>query len=621
MARPQSIKESLPGAWGIVRYFSPYIRKQRGLIAGSTFTLFAEVALRALEPLPLKFVFDYVIAPQAGRGALNFATLQTLDPATLLTFAALAVVALIGLRAVAAYLSTVGFALVGNHVLTEVRTDLYRHLQCLSLSFHNRARGGDLLVRVISDIGMLRDIAVTALLPLAANVLILFCMSGLMFWFNWKLAALALVTVPLFWLFTLRITGQIQKVSREQRKREGAMASTAAESMGAIRVVQALSLEETFAGAFSSQNKKSLKEGVKGSRLSASLERTVDVLIAIATALVLWYGAQLVLRGEMTAGDLLVFLAYLKNAFKPVQDFAKYTGRIAKATAAGERIIELFKQTPDVRDLPGAVTAPALRGAVTFESVNFSYEPGHLMLKGVDLDVKPGKRVAIVGPSGNGKSTLVNLILRLYDPESGRILIDGRDIREYTLESLRTQIGIVLQDSVLFAASVRDNIAYGAAEATPEEIEAAARMANAHDFIEQMPEGYDTILGERGATLSAGQRQRIAIARAAVRRAPILILDEPTTGLDGENERLVMQALDRLAEGKTTFLISHALRHALTSDIIIYVENGRIVEHGTHAELMCAGTRYAALYKLQENAFTSYEESNVKQEVLDALIA
>ncbi|HXG85628.1 MAG TPA: ABC transporter ATP-binding protein, partial [Pyrinomonadaceae bacterium] len=385
--------------------------------------------------------------------------------------------------------------------------------------------------------------------------------------------------------------------------------------------VQALSLEETFAGAFSSQNKKSPKEGVKGSRLSASLERAVDVLIAVATALVLWYGAQLVLRGEMTAGDLLVFLAYLKNAFKPVQDFAKYTGRIAKATAAGERIIELFKQTPDVKDLPGAVTAPALRGAVRFESVNFSYESGRLMLKDVDLDVKPGERVAIVGPSGNGKSTLVNLILRLYDPESGRILIDGRDIREYTLDSLRTQIGIVLQDSVLFAASVRDNIAYGAADATPEEIEAAARMANAHDFIEQMPEGYDTILGERGATLSAGQRQRIAIARAAVRRAAILILDEPTTGLDGENERLVMQALDRLATGKTTFLISHALRHALTSDIIIYVENGRIVERGTHTELMQKSGHYAALYKLQENAHTSHDKSELEREELNALVA
>lgn len=617
MGRPQSIRESLPGVRHIVRHFAPYIRKQRGLIAGSTLALFAEVFLRALEPLPLKFVFDYVIAPKEGRAALNLPVIGTLDAATLLTVSAFAVVSVIGLRALMAYLNTVGFALVGNRVLTEVRGDLYRHLQCLSLSFHNRARGGDLLVRVIGDIGMLRDITVTALLPLAANVMILAAMSALMFWLNWKLAALALATVPLFWLFTARITKKIQTVSRDQRKREGAMASTASESIGAIRVVQALSLEETFAGAFSSHNKKSLKEGVKSSRLTASLERTVDVLIAIATALVLWFGARLTLRGELTPGDLLVFLAYLKNAFKPVQDFAKYTGRIAKATAAGERIVELFERKPEVRDLPEAIPSSVFRGDVKFESVTFSYETGHTILKGINLDVPAGHRVAIVGPSGNGKSTLVNLVLRLYDPESGRVLIDGRDIREYTIESLRSQIGVVLQDSILFAASVRDNIAYGASEATEEEIERAARLANAHDFIEQMPEGYDTILGERGVTLSAGQRQRIAIARAAVRKAPILILDEPTTGLDGENERLVMQALDRLSKGKTTFLITHALSHAVSSDIAVYIEGGRILECGSHSELLRAGGRYAALYRLQESVTTNH----INQEVFDALTA
>ncbi len=620
MARPETVQESIPGIWRIIQHFAPYLRKQRLLIAGSTFALFVEVALRALEPLPLKFVFDYVIAPKEGRGKLDFVFIKSLDPATLLTFAALAVVAVIGLRAVASYLNTVGFALVGNYVLTQARSDLYRHLQRLSLSFHNQARGGDLLVRVISDIGMLRDITVTAMLPLVANVLILGGMAALMFWLNWKLAALALCTVPLFWLFTVRITGRIQAVSRDQRKREGAMASTAAESMSAIRVVQALSLEKFFSRAFSKQNKKSLKEGAKATRLSASLERTVDVLIAGATALVLWYGAHLALRGEITAGDLLVFLAYMKNAFKPVQDFAKYTGRIAKASAAGERVIDLFNQIPEVSDLPGAIEAPALSGAVKFESVGFSYEPEQPMLKDVELDVLPGQSVAIAGPSGNGKSTLVNLILRLYDPDSGRILIDGRDIREYTIESLRSQIGVVMQDSILFAASVRENISYGAPDVTPEEIEQAAQMANAHDFIEQMPDGYDTILGERGVTLSGGEKQRIAIARAAVRRAPILILDEPTTGLDSENEHLVMQALERLAEGRTTFLITHALRRAMASDIIIYIEDGRILERGTHTELLNAGGRYAALYELQETV-EEYDNSGIREEELDALAA
>ena len=543
----------------IIRYFAPYISRHRGLVAGSFVALFTEVAMRALEPLPLKFVFDYIIAPKQGRSNI-FISDQAIEPATLLLIAAVGVVAVIGIRAIASYLNTVGFALVGNRVLTEVRADLYRHIQCLSLSFHNRARGGDLLVRVMSDIGMLRDIAVTALLPLAANVLILVAMTALMIWINWKLALLALATTPLFWLFTLRITKRIRVASRDQRKREGAMASTAAESISAIRVVQALSLERTFAGVFSNQNEKSLKEGVKASRLAASLERTVDVLIAVATALVLWYGAGLVMRSELSAGDLLVFLAYLKNAFKPVQDFAKYSGRIAKASAAGERIMELFERTPDIRDLPGARPAPAFSGEVSFTDVAFGYESGRQVLTDINLIVRPGQGVAVVGQSGIGKSTLLNLVLRLYDPTRGHVSIDGHDIREYTLESLRSQIGVVLQDTILFAASIRENIAFGRPGASTAEIEAAARLANAYDFIERMPDGFETVIGERGVTLSAGQRQRIAIARAAVRNVPILILDEPTTGLDAENERTILQALERLAEGKTTFLVTHALR-------------------------------------------------------------
>jgi ATP-binding cassette subfamily B protein len=320
--------------------------------------------------------------------------------------------------------------------------------------------------------------------------------------------------------------------------------------------VQALSLEAALEQAFSSQNAKNLSEGVKGKQLAAGLGRTVDVLTAVGTAFVLWYGARLVLSGVLTPGELLVFIAYLKNAFKPMRDLAKYTGRIAQATASGERV----------------------------------------------LDVHPGQQVALVGPSGSGKSTLVSLLLRLYDPQEGRVMIDGRDIRDYTLESLRTQIGIVLQESMLFAVSTRDNIAYGWLNATDAEIKAAARLANAHDFITALPEGYDTILGERGATLSGGERQRIAIARAAVRRAPLLVFDEPTTGLDRENERVVSEALERLTEGRTTFLIAHNLRTVEQADLILYLERGRIVERGTHAELMRANGRYAAMYALQASS-------------------
>jgi ATP-binding cassette subfamily B protein len=274
-------------------------------------------------------------------------------------------------------------------------------------------------------------------------------------------------------------------------------------------------------------------------------------------------------------------------------------GQIAKATASGERVIDILDYEPNVRDLPGAKKAHPFFGAVRFEQVTFGYEPSKDILKDLNFVVQPGQQVALVGPSGSGKSTLVSLILRLYDPVEGRILIDGQDLREYTLDSLRQQISVVLQESVLFAVSVRDNIAYGRLGATDKEVEKAARLANAHDFIMELPEGYDTILGERGATLSGGQRQRIAIARAAIRHAPIVILDEPTTGLDNASDRAVTAALDRLTQGRTTFLISHNLRTVEHADLILYVEGGSILERGTHTELVRLGGRYATLYQLQ----------------------
>jgi ATP-binding cassette subfamily B protein len=454
-------------------------------------------------------------------------------------------------------------------------------------------------------VGLLQEITVTALLPLLANCLILVGMVSIMFWLNVQLALLALGMIPLFWFSTIRLTRRIREVSQQQRRREGAMASTASESMTAIKIVQALSLQNHFASAFTGQNKKNLKEGVKAKRLAANLERTVDVLIGAATALVLWRGAELVLSNALTPGDLLVFLSYLKNAFKPLRNFAKYTGRLAKASAAGDRILDLLDQTPEVYDLPDAVVAHPFEGTVQFRDVGFDYESGHPALQNIDFMVKAGQKVAIVGHSGSGKSTLANLMLRLYDPNQGSILIDGQDIRHYTLESLRSQISVVLQDSLLFAASVWDNIAYGCPNSTQEEVIKAAKLANAHDFILHLPQGYDTVLGERGVTLSGGQRQRIAIARAAIRQAPILILDEPTTGLDKGNEQEVLEALHRLAQGCTTFLIVHDLELAASADFILYIEKGYLLEQGTHKQLMELNDRYATLYRLQ-----SREENN-----------
>lgn len=599
MGRPQSLRAALPGLGRLARRLWPYIRRERRLIVLSMIALYVDVGLRLLEPWPLKFVLDGVIATARGKTFSKFHVLKHLDPGTLLVLSVIAVVVFAALRALAAYFNTVGLALAGNRVMTTVRNELFNQLQRLSLSFHTRARSGDLIIRVMGDISFLQDIAVTSLVPMLANLLTLVGMAAVMLWVNPPLALLAFATAPLFWLSTIRLSRRIQDTARRQRQQEGAMAATAAESIGAVKVVHALSLEGTFAGAFSRQSRKSLATGVVGARLSASLERTVDVLIAIATALVLWVGARQAMQGAMTGGDLIVFLAYLRNAFRPVKDFAKYTGRMAKASAAGDRVIDILDRTPDVRDLPGAVPAPALRGATTFEGVDFAYEAGHPALERIDCIVEPGQHVAVVGPSGSGKSTMVSLIMRLYDPTAGRVLIDGRDIRDYTLSSLRAQLGVVLQDSLLFATTIRENIAHGAPGATPEAIEAAARLANAHAFIEALPQGYDTVVGERGVTLSNGQRQRIAIARTAIRQAPLLILDEPTVGLDGENERAVIEALERLAEGRTTFLITHDLRFAAHADVILYLSAGRICERGTPDDLLRAGGVYATLYRLQ----------------------
>ena len=601
MARSSTLHEALPGIWRICGRFKAHIARHRRLVAGSAAALVAELGLRLLEPWPLKVVFDRVLMPSRAQ-RVDVPLLDRLEPLTVVTVAAVGVVAVVGLRALAAYGHTVGFALVGSRVLTDVRTTLYRHLQILSLSYHAKARTGDLVVRMIGDVGVLQDVFVTALIPLVTNAVLLIAMLGLMFWMEWHLGFLAIAVLPLMWLSATRLGGRIRDASRQQRRREGAMAAAAAESIGSIKAVQALSLEDAFVNHFSSQNLKSLREGIRAKRLSARLERTVDVLIACATALVLWYGAGLVLQGRITPGDLLVFLAYLKNAFKPAQDLAKYTARIAKASAAAERVLDVLDRTPEIRDLPGARPAPPFLGRIAFRRVGFEYERGRATLQDIDVDLAPGQRLAIVGPSGAGKSTLASLVLRLYDPTTGAVEIDGQDIRHYTLESLRAQVSVVLQETLLFAASVRDNIAYGSLDATDAEIERAARLANAYDFIIALPQGFDTALGERGVTLSAGQRQRLAIARAAVRKAPLLLFDEPTTGLDRENEQIVADALDRLSAGRTSVLVTHNLRHAVDADLILYVEDGRVFERGTHAELMVVRGRYAALYALQSKA-------------------
>jgi len=520
----------------IFSHFMPQIRPQSRLIAISFLALIAETVFRLLEPWPLKFIFDEIIYKGFQVESLKVPFLDNLNSIGLLTVLAFSLVAIAVLKGTMAYVSTAGMAVAATRIMSEVRANLYSHLQSLSLSFHHQAKTGDLITRVTYDVERLREVIVIAALPLLTKVLTMAGMLYVMTWLNIQLALIAIAIFPLFLITTAVMSKKIHKVAKKQRKREGAMAANAAEAMGAIKVVQALSLQSLLERSFAKQNQKSLNESAQTQKLKAGQERTVEILVAIATSIVLWRGVQLVMVGTVTPGDLLVFITYLKVAFKPMRQLAKYTGQIAKAIASGDRIVSLLEIAPEVKNTPWAFPARPFRGVIEFHDVSFAYKQEENTLQNISLRALPGQKIALVGASGGGKSTLVSLLLRLYDPQQGQILIDGNDIKDYTLESLRSQISIVLQESILFAASIRDNIAYGCVNATEKEIIMAARLANAHDFITKLPDGYDTVVGERGGPLSGGQRQRIAIARAAIRNAPIVVLDEPTVGLDNHSD-------------------------------------------------------------------------------------
>lgn len=609
MARKQKsvpLTKLLPSMAANIHRYRPQLAAQKTLIVLSLASLLLATMARVFEPWPLKFIFDMILIPGKQDSATAFLASHAEraglgDPRSLLLVIVAALVVVVGVRAFMTYLSQVAMAVASTRIVTEIRAKLFSHLQKLSLAYHYKAKSGDLITRFTYDVNRLREVTSMALIPLLANLLTVVGMVTIMLWLNTELSLFILAVIPLFFLSSLHFSTRIKNVVRIQREQDGAVAAAAAESIGAIKIVQALSLSGITEKAFSKHNKKSLKQGAKAQKLGASLERNVEILLAAATAVILWRGAHLVLDGAITAGTLLVFTSYLAQTFRPMRQSAKYLTQISKALASADRVGEILETLPDITERPDAIAAKDIAGAVCFENVSFNYEKRKPALTNFTLTLSPGERVALVGPSGAGKSTVLSLMLRLYDPQKGQILLDGRNLKDFTLDSLRKQMSIVLQDSVLFAVSIRDNITYGRLDATEEEIYSAARLANAHQFIMELPHGYDTVIGERGADLSGGQRQRIALARAVVRNAPIMILDEPTTGLDKTNEKEVLGALLQCTQGVTSIMVSHDLHAARSFDRICYIADGCITESGTHNQLYDAKGSYWALYTQQAN--------------------
>jgi subfamily B ATP-binding cassette protein MsbA len=554
-----------------------------------------------LEPWPLKIIFDYVLGSKRMPEWMATLINSSLGDGKLaiLNFAALAVITIAVGGAISSYTEKYLTTSVGQWIMHDLRRMVYHHIQRLSLAYHDQKRTGDLISRVTSDIDAIQNLISTVLLGLIVNILTLIGMIVVMLYLNWKFTLIALSIAPLLFLAVYSFTRRIKQASRAVRKKEGEVVSVLQEVLSSIRVVQAFTREDYEQRRFEQESLESVEMALRARSLKAKLPPIVEIIVALGTCLVVWYGARLVVTGQLSSGALLVFFLYLGKMYKPMRELSKMTDTISKAVVGFERIREVLETELLVRNMPGARIAPRFKGEIEFEHVSFGYESERQILKDISLKIEPGQMAALVGPTGAGKTTIISLIPRFYDPLSGCVKIDGLDVRGLKLKSLRQQISFVLQESLLFRAPVWQNIAYGKPEATRDEIIRAARLANAHEFIEKMQEGYDTMIGERGVTLSGGQRQRIAIARAIIRNSPILILDEPSSGLDAASEELVFDALNRLMEGKTSIVIAHRLATIRRADVIFVVNDGRVVESGTHRELIARSGLYAEFYEIQ----------------------
>jgi ABC-type multidrug transport system fused ATPase/permease subunit len=589
------------------------IRPYRGTLVIILIAMLVQTAMSVAGPWPLKIILDNVVgthklSPEMthllgpllrGEGKMKIAEAAAI---------AAVVIALIG--ATMSYIANYFTTSVGQWVANDLRVKTYHHLQQLSLQYYDTHETGTLLSTVTADVQTIQGFASSSTLGIVVDMFTIIAMLIVMLWLNWDFTLIAVAITPFMLLLVSRFKKTVKKATHEVRKEQSKIVAVVEQGLQSMRVTKAFGRQELAEAQLAEVSQATVKASLKARRIKAMLSPIVAVTVSLCTAFVLYRGSSLILAGVMTAGGLTVFLSYLNKFFKPVQDLATMTNTIAQAAVGVDRIRAILEADTIIPQRPDARDPQTLKGEIEFQNVAFSYNHEAKVLTDVSFNIKAGQMVGVVGPTGCGKSTIVSLIPRFYDPTGGSVKIDGVDLRDYKFLALRDQIGYVLQETILFAGSVRDNIAYGRKDVTEAQILEAAKLANADEFIQRMPHGYDTMVGERGDTLSGGQRQRIGIARAIVRNNPILILDEPTAALDTESEQLVMEALERLMKGRTVITIAHRLSTIRDADKIIVLKGGVVAEEGTHDELLASNGVYAELYKIQFSSPPSASPAN-----------
>jgi ATP-binding cassette subfamily B protein/subfamily B ATP-binding cassette protein MsbA len=574
------------------RRVSGYLWPHRGRILWALGQVCLTSALELLKPWPIKLIIDSVLGgkPMPIGFGLGFST------GALLLTACIALVVIYAALGAITVLTNYTTISIGQRMVRALRSDLYAHLHRLSMAFHSRAQAGDLLYRVTADTFALQSLTMNCLFPATTAIVLLIGMAGIMLHLDWQLTLLALSVCPLLLLAMGRLNRRITVAAGEMRERESEVYGVVQRAMAAMRVIQAFTREEEEHRRFMSASERSLDAGLRLYTLQTFYSGVVNLVIALGTAAVVWVGARHVLDGTLTVGSLVVFISYLASLYTPINNMFQVYGLAQSAQVGVQRVLDVMDVERDLPDGTRSFPAEGARGDVVWEALDFQYSPGVPILRGIDLHVAPGQRVAVVGPTGAGKTTLLSLLPRFYDPTRGRVLVDGLDVREYKLQSLRRQVAIVLQPPLLFPVSFRENIGFGRPDASLEEIVEAAKAARIHDMVARLPEGYDTVVGEHGVTLSEGEKQRLTIARAILRDSPILILDEPTSALDPETEQLIVEALERLQAGRTTFVIAHRLSTVRMADLVVVIKDGRLVEQGPLETLLARPGPFATMY-------------------------